>query len=272
LKQVQATVISNEKVLGELLHRSGRSISGVHLLQLGCPEIAPKVRPGQFVMVACGEKCVLPRPFSVHQANDDSITLYFNVWEGGKGTQWLAKCKAGDKIDLIGPLGNGYFIHPESHKLLLMAGGMGIASLRFLVDEAVKQGLKVTLIYGTPTRHQYPEERLPSKIELVTVTEDGSIGRKGLATDLLPDFADWADQIFVCGPTAMYYDLAQRKGELGLTGKPVQISLEMRMGCGRGVCYACTIRTKSVLKQVCKDGPVFDLDEIIWDELALGGI
>jgi dihydroorotate dehydrogenase electron transfer subunit len=269
LRQVSATVTSNEKVLGEITHRSGRSISCVHLIWLDCLEIAQEAKPGQFVMVGCGEECVLPRPFSIHQVNEGGIALYFNVWEDGKGTQWLAQRKASDKIDLLGSLGNSYYIHPESRKLLLVAGGIGIASLRFLADEAVKQGLTVTLICGTPTGdHRYPPNRLPPKVELIPVTEDGSIGRKGLATDLLSDFAGGADQVFACGPTAMYYDMARRKGKLGLNGKPVQISLEARMGCGRGVCYACTVRTRRGLKQVCKDGPVFTLDDIIWDELS----
>jgi dihydroorotate dehydrogenase electron transfer subunit len=268
LKQVTATIIENSQILKGITHRSGRTISSVHLIWLDCPEIAQEAKPGQFVMVRCGEGCVLPRPFSIHQINKNSIALFFNVWEDGKGTRWLAQCRAGNNIDLLGPLGNGYSIQPGSHNLLLLAGGIGIASLRFLVDEAVKRGLSVTLLCGTPTEHRYPPELLPPEIELVTVTEDGSVGKKGMVTDLLPDFAGWADQVFACGPTGMHYDMALRKKELKLEGKPVQISLEVRMGCGLGVCYGCTVKTKNGLKQVCQDGPVFELDDIIWDEFA----
>jgi dihydroorotate dehydrogenase electron transfer subunit len=220
-------------------------------------------------MVRCGEESVLPRPFSIHQVNGDSIDLFFNVWENGKGTQWLAHRRAGDTLKLVGPLGNGYEIHPKARHLLLLAGGIGIAPLVFLADEAVKRGLSVTLLYGTPTRHRYSPERLLPEIELVTVTEDGSIGRKGMITDFLPDFIGGADQIFACGPMPMYWDMTLRKRELRLEGKPVQISLEVRMGCGVGVCYGCTVKTKSGLKQVCKDGPIFDLDDILWGELGL---
>lgn len=266
MKQVAATVTESSQILPGTTHRSGRSISGVHLIWLRCPEIAQEAKPGQFVMVSCGEECVLRRPFSIHQADGDSIALFFNVWEDAKGTPWLAQRKAGDKIDLFGPLGNSYTVHPESHRLLLVAGGIGLASLRFLVDAAVKRGLAVTLLYGTPTRHQYPENLLPPGIELVTVTEDGSAGRKGLITDLLSDYATETDQVFACGPAAMYRDMARMPE---LKGKPVQVSLEMRMGCGLGACYACTVRTKTGLRQVCKDGPVFNLDDIIWDELDL---
>ncbi len=86
-----------------------------------------------------------------------------------------------------------------------------------------------------------------------------------MITDLLPGFVDWADQVFACGPMSMYRDMVRQKQELKLEGKPVQVSLEVRMG--RGVCYGCTVKTKGGLKQVCQDGPVFDLDDVLWDEL-----
>jgi len=125
------------------------------------------------------------------------------------------------------------------------------------------------LLLGASTAAQlYPTHLLPPKIKLITTTEDGSAGKKGLVTDLLPEYVDGADQVFACGPMPMYRDMALKNQELKPDGKPVQISLEVRMGCGLGVCYGCTIKTKNGLKQVCKDGPVFDLDDILWDELA----
>ena len=216
-------------------------------------------------MVRCSEECVLPRPFSIHQVtNKEDLTLYFAALDNGKGTDWLSQRKVGDKVEIIGPMGNGYKIHPTAHNLLLLAGGMGIAPLRFLADEAIKRGLLVTLLRGTPTKHRYPAKLLPSGIKLVTVTEDGSVGQKGLITDILPDYIDLADQVFACGPVPMYRAMALMPE---LKGKPVQLSLEVRMGCGRGVCYGCSIKTKKGRKQVCQDGPVFDLDDILWDEL-----
>ncbi len=95
---------------------------------------------------------------------------------------------------------------------------------------------------------------------------DGTAGQKGFVTILLPDSIGWADQVFVCGPVPMYRTMTTRYRHL-LNTKPVQISLEMRMGCGIGTCYSCTLKTKSGLKQVCTDGPIFDLDDILWDEL-----
>ncbi len=269
MKQVTASVISKGERIRGLDRPHGQSIRFSQTLRLNCPEIAHEARPGQFVMVNCGQDCVLPRPFSIHQVNTNGdIAIFFAVLENGKGTDWLSKRKVDDSVKLLGPLGNSFSVHSTSHNLLLVAGGMGIAPLYFLAEETLKRGYSVTLLYGTAVKNPYPEDHLASGIKLITATEDGTIGHHGLVTDLLPDFVDWADQVFACGPTLMYRDMARRKQELKLEGKPVQVSLEVRMGCGRGVCYGCTVKTKSGLKQVCQDGPVFDLDDILWDELA----
>ena len=254
MKQVIATVISNSEVM-----------PGVYLIWLESPQIASAAQPGQFVMVRCGEdlELLLRRPLTIHQLADSSkLAFLFNVV--GKGTHWLAQCQVGDNIDLLGPLGNGYSIHPESHKLLLLAGGIGLAPLRFLAQQALNQGCLVTMLLGTSTTTQlYPRRFLPPETELIITTEDGTAGKKGMITDLLSDFVNWADQIFACGPLPMYKAMAQMPE---LKDKPVQVSLEMRMGCGRGICYGCTVKTKSGLKQVCQDGPVFDLDDVLWVE------
>ena len=256
MKQVSASVIATDEVM-----------PGIYLIWLESPDIEPAAQPGQFVMVRCGNY-PLPRPLSIHRLADKGGKLALLFTMMGKGTYWLSQRKAGDNIDLFGPLGNGFSIDAASRNLLLVAGGIGIATLHFVAQEAIKKGCSVKLLYGTPNEHRYPEDLLPSQIELISVTEDGTAGKKGMVTDLLPDFVNWADQVFACGPMPMYRDMARRKQELKLEGKPVQVSLEMRMGCGLGVCYACTVKTKNGLKQVCRDGPVFDLDDILWDELA----
>ena len=258
MKQIVTPVISNNEVMPR-----------THLVWLESPQIAATARPGQFVMVRCGDECVLPRPFSIHQVNDNGdVSLYFAVLEGGKGTHWLSERKTGDSVQLFGPLGNGFFIESTSRNLLLVAGGMGIAPLYFLAQEASKKGLSVTLLYGTAIENPYPA--VSPGIKLVRATENGSVGYHGMVTDLLTEHTDWTDQIFACGPLPMYKTMAQLPE---LKDRPVQISLEMRMGCGLGACYGCTVKTKSGLKQVCKDGPVFDLSEFPsdfrWDELIL---
>ena len=218
-------------------------------------------------MVQCGEECILPRPFSIHRVdNSEDIILYFAALENGKGTGWLSRREVGDEVELTGPIGKGPFsIHPTTHNLLLVAGGMGIASLYFLAAETSRKGYSVKTLYGGAKQNPYVEGLFSSNRELVVATEDGSAGHKGLITELLPGYIDWADQVFACGPLPMYRAMAQMPE---LEKKPAQVSLEIIMGCGRGVCYGCGIKTRRGLKLICQDGPIFNLDDILWDELS----
>ncbi|GAI38994.1 unnamed protein product, partial [marine sediment metagenome] len=172
MKQVTATVISNTQVM-----------PGGHLIWLESPQIASEAKPGQFVMVRCGEETLLRRPLSIHQLADKTkLAFLFTVV--GKGTHWLSQRQAGDRIDLLGPLGNGFSIYPASHNLLLVAGGIGIAPLCFLAQEALNQGCSVRLLLGASTASQlYPKHFLPAEAELIIATEDGTAGRKGMVID-----------------------------------------------------------------------------------------
>jgi dihydroorotate dehydrogenase electron transfer subunit len=257
MNQLKAPVVSNVEIL-----------PGIYLMRLEAPEIVVAARPGQFVMVGCGGDTLLPRPFSVHRVDGERLALLFSVV--GKGTTRLARVKKGDNLNIFGPLGNGFMLSPASRNVLLVAGGMGIAPLYFLAEAAAGAGKKVTLITGARTRdallpvslpqHYYEKGLPPAGVNVVCATEDGSEGFKGLATQLVPHYLKGADQVFACGPAAMYQAMA---GIPELKGKDVQLSLEIMMGCGVGVCYGCTIKTKKGLKQVCKDGPVFRMGEII---------
>jgi dihydroorotate dehydrogenase electron transfer subunit len=258
MSQVLAPVISNIEAMPD-----------IYLMWLETPEIAAASKPGQFVMVRCSGDTTLPRPFSVHRVDDGQLALLFNVV--GRGTTRLSHVKKGDTLNIFGPLGNGYQISPASRNLLFVAGGMGIAPLYFLAEVAAGMDKKVTLINGSRSRdcllpvslpQKYYEKGLPpAGVNVVTATEDGSEGFKGLATQLLPHYLKGADQVFACGPAAMYRSMARMPE---LKDKDVQISLEIMMGCGVGVCYGCTIKTKGGLKQVCKDGPVIEMGDIIW--------
>ena len=257
MKQFIAPVITHEEVM-----------PGVRLLWLKSPQVASTAQPGQFVMVRCGDH-VLRRPLSIHQLVNENrkVKLAFLFTVAGKGTKWLSHRQVGDNINLLGPLGNGYSIHPAAHHLLLVAGGIGIAPLCFLAQEALSRDCSVTLLLGASTASQlYPRNLLPPEAKIITTTEDGTAGKKGMITDLMPDFIGWADQMFACGPLPMYQTMATQNQQL-LKTKPTQVSMEMRMGCGLGTCYSCTIKTRRGLKQVCKDGTVFDLEDILWDEL-----
>ena len=257
MKQVSATIVSSSELM-----------PGYQLMCVEAPDIAAIARPGQFVTVSCGQELILRRPLSIHQlANSGQLHLLFSIV--GKGTSWLSDRQEGETLDLLGPLGNGFSIEPASRKLLLVAGGIGIAPLAFLARQALSEGKSVTLLLGAPTdAGLYPQRLLPGGIETVVATEDGSSGTKGMITDILPDYVDWADQIYACGPLAMYQTIATNNQQRRVR-KPVQIALEVRMGCGLGACYGCSIRTRRGMKQVCLDGPVFNLEEIIWQEVRI---
>jgi dihydroorotate dehydrogenase electron transfer subunit len=237
---------------------------GVCLMRIEAPEIAAIAKPGQFIMVSCNGNTLLRRPISIHQASDNRLSiLYAKI---GSGTKWLAKQKDSTSVDILGPLGNGYTINDNAKNLLLVAGGMGIAPLRFLADTAIKQHKKVTLLLGAQKAAMvFPDKLLPAGIQCIVTTDDGSCGIKGRTTDILPDYLDDADMVFACGPAPMYRTMYKQKL---LKDKPCQVSLEVRMACGMGVCYGCTIRTKQGLKQVCHNGPVFGFDNVLWEELA----
>jgi dihydroorotate dehydrogenase electron transfer subunit len=169
-------------------------------------------------------------------------------------------------------MGNGFQVSPMpagTLSYLIIAGGIGIAPLLLLIEKVKPWCRQIIVLQGAATAARlYPKELLPSGISVTAATDDGSAGHKGFVTDLIPSFATTADIIVACGPMPMLKYMAENQNKLRLTDKPVYISMEMRMACGLGVCYGCTIRTKSGLKQVCKDGPVFDLNEVVWDEMA----
>jgi len=254
MKSIKAKVISNSEVM-----------PGVSLIWLESPQIASTAKPGQFVMLQCGEDNLLRRPLSIHNVDDNrrSLAVLFSIV--GKGTKWLSERRPGENIDILGPLGNGYSINPSSRNLLMVGGGIGIAPLPFLARIAMERNCSVTMLLGASTVAQLCfEGLLPQGVDLIVATDDGTAGIKGFITDIICEHI-WRDQTFACGPVPMYRTMAKIPE---LKGKPVQVSLEVRMGCGFGLCYGCTVKTKAGSKQICKDGPVFELDEILWDEFV----
>ena len=262
-KQTLCSVASNVEVM-----------PGVHLMWIEAPNIAGSALPGQFITVRCAD-FTLRRPFSIHQVSSREIAILFKMT--GRGTLWLSQRQKQDRIDILGPLGKGFSIEPSAKNLLLVAGGIGIAPLAFLMHYASSRH-QMTLIHGAITAAQlYIERYQPPAmkyqgVQFIPVTEDGSTGKKGMATDILPDFLDGADQLYACGPVDMYKAMAEisrgaRQSNLKL--RKCQVSLEVRMGCGFGACYGCTINTRKGLKQVCRDGPVFELNDIIWQEVRI---
>jgi dihydroorotate dehydrogenase electron transfer subunit len=243
---------------------------GTFLMWLKSADIAAEAKPGQFVMAACGEGTTLRRPISVHNVKDDKFALLYMVV--GKGTEWLSKAIAGTSVDILGPLGNGFktpAVSTNTLSFLMIAGGIGIAPLLFLIEKVKPSCRQIIVLQGAATASRlYPKELFPPEVSLTVATDDGTAGHKGFVTDLIPAFATTADEVAICGPMPMLKNIANNQARLKLDDKPVSVSMEMRMACGLGICYGCTIRTKHGLKEVCKDGPVFDLNDIIWDDMT----
>jgi dihydroorotate dehydrogenase electron transfer subunit len=198
-------------------------------------------------------------------SDDGGVAFLFSVV--GRGTEWLAERKPEETLDLLGPLGNGFRVDEDAGDLLLVAGGIGIAPLVALADWAAWDGRSVTLLMGCAAATSvYPRDLLPHGIRVVVSTEDCSLGEGGMVTDLLPTFAPHADRVFACGPLPMYRRMAEMRDVLG--GRPTQVLLETLLGCGVGACLGCSIETVHGRRLVCKDGPVFDLDEIVWNKMV----
>jgi len=260
LKRFSAPVLSVEEVR-----------PGIFLLWARVPEIAPE--PGQFFMLGCGEETFLRRPLSVHRTAPSRLAFLFQVV--GKGTAWLSGRKPGDSLDLLGPMGRGFQLDRRAKSVLLVAGGMGVAPLAFLAQRSLEQGLEATILLGARTGERLIAGGfLPKGVELVTITEDGSQVKKGKVSDLflgtlpalVPAFTSGATQVFACGPVEMLKAMSMMPE---LEGVPVQVSLELRLGCGFGVCLGCSVPTRNGNRLVCRDGPVFLLDEVVWEGVNL---
>ena len=249
-----ATVLSNDAVM-----------PGVFQLRLHCPEIAVTACPGQFIMLKCGDQLLLRRPLSISDTDALNGQINLLIASIGQGTEWLSHRSTGEELDILGPLGNGFTVDDKADKLLLIGGGMGIAPLNFMSNHAMALGKKITLVLGARTGDLLcPSSHLPDVNECVLCTEDASVGIKGRVTDCPDNYIAEADQIFACGPLPMYRALAN---DIRFSSKLMQISLEVRMACGIGLCYGCTVKTRNGLRQVCEDGPVFQMSNIIWEEL-----
>jgi dihydroorotate dehydrogenase electron transfer subunit len=245
---------------------SERAYENTHLLWLSAPAVGRAAGAGQFLMVRCGEGYdpLLPRPMSFHrfrQTGDErQFALLFDI--RGRGTEWLSRREPGDAIDLFGPLGRGFEVDRASQNLLLVTGGIGVAALVALADQAAAEGRSLTLLQGARTAARlFPTALLAAEVEVVTATDDGSTGHQGPVTDLLAQYLPWADQVFACGPTPMFRAMAAVVRQEA-SRKPVQALLEERMACGTGVCYSCAVFTRRGVRLVCKDGPRFELREV----------
>jgi dihydroorotate dehydrogenase electron transfer subunit len=283
MRLVQTELIESREIL------PGQWIQSFH-----APELASGSRAGQFVHVRTGDLSglVLRRPFSINTADAVSATITIHFRTIGRGTAWFTALRPGDAVEMLGPLGRPFEVDPRSRHLLLVAGGLGMAGVRFLVDEAIRDGRQVTMLFGAASaREVYPSSLLPDEVEYVIATDDGSVGHHGFVTDLVPEYEAWADQAFACGPAPMLAALARlaagRRERLGVArlgrkrgggktdplGSPaarrkafLQVSMEQNMGCAVGACLGCVIMgTNGAPQRVCREGPVFAAEEVAWE-------
>lgn len=282
------------RLVGAELIEAREILPGQWLQTYHAPALATGSRAGQFVHVRTGDLSgfVLRRPFSINTADIATGTISIHFRTIGRGTEWFTHLRPGDTIDMLGPLGRPFEVDPRSQHLLLIAGGLGMAGVRSLADEAIRDGRQVTLLFGASSaRDVYPTSLLPDEVEYVIATDDGSVGHHGYVTDLIPAYEAWADQAFACGPEPMLQALArlaatrsQRMGVAKLgrkrgsgkgipAGSPsarrrafLQVSMEQRMGCAVGACLGCVVMaTSGIPQRVCREGPVFASDEIDWE-------
>src|SRR5215218_6269296 len=241
------------------------------LITITVPEgIAREAKAGHFMSILCREPNtfdpMIRRPFSVMRASPASNEIFILVRPYGRGSGWLDAQPIGTPIDVLGLLGNNYAVNSTTTSLLMVAGGVGAAPLVMLAEEAVANGLNVTYLMGAADESGLlPASALPGQVEYIVATDDGSRGHSGFVTELVPQFARWADQIFACGPEPMFRSLRNSLGPHKIGGKPkVQLSVERTMACGLGACLGCVVETKLGMQTSCIQGPVYDMDDLVW--------
>lgn len=209
--------------------------------------------PGQFINIKLDDK-FLRRPISVCDYDESTITIIYKVV--GSGTEYMATLKAGDMLDILTGLGNGYTI-VDAENPLLLGGGVGVPPLYNLCKKLIALNQKPTVILGFNTKDEifYEEEFKALGADVRVTTVDGSYGTKGFVTDAFPKVYDY---FYTCGPMPMFKAIEKTAVTSG------QYSFEERMGCGFGACMGCSCKTKYGSKRICKDGPVLKREEIIW--------
>lgn len=224
--------------------------------------------PGQFVHIKVNDNAapLLRRPISICRIDQDSKTFTMIYRAEGAGTKLLAKKTPGEAVDILGPLGNGFPVEEcrAGQTALLVGGGIGVPPLYELANRLVAKGVKVVMVLGFQTEMvAFYEEKFAALGDTYIATVDGSYGTQGFVTDVIFQQALDFDVLYSCGPTPMLKNL-----ERTYPDKKVFISLEERMGCGIGACFACVCHTADdptgfSYKKVCTDGPVFRTGEVV---------
>lgn len=255
-KKETAAVISQEKIS-----------NGIYSLILNT-SIAEDVRAGQFVSLFSHDRSrILPRPISVCEADPDKKEIRLVYRTAGKGTKEFSHFQPGDTVELIGPLGNGFPTdRTAGKKVLLVGGGIGIPPMLGCAEALLKEHTEIVFAVGYRTADTYLLEDLQKKAPVIISTDDGSLGTHGTVVDAIRFSSVKADLIFACGPKPMLRGIKAYAEEQQI---PCYVSMEERMACGIGVCLGCVCKTVKTDEhslvhnaRVCKDGPVFDAEDI----------
>lgn len=212
---------------------------------------------GQFINIELPE-LYLRRPISVCDYDDKTVTIIYKVV--GEGTEKMSKLSEGTELDVLTGLGNGFNLNCEGDKPLVIGGGVGTPPMYRLCKDLIAAGKKPTVILGFASKEDvfFEEEFKALGVDIYVSTNDGSVGTKGFVTDVMKDLKDYT-YFYACGPMVML------KAICNATDIDGQVSLEERMGCGFGACMGCTIKTQEGYKRVCKEGPVFRKESLIWE-------
>lgn len=235
------------------------------LLRLTSENPLPEMLPGQFVEVRVDEtpSVLLRRPISIHYYNKEANELGLLVQLVGNGTRWMATLKAGDVLNVVLPLGNGFTLPTDKAvRPLLVGGGVGVAPLLYLGMKLKEMGVTPTFLLGSRTENELMQIAEFEKYGPVYITtENGAVGEQGYVTQHSVLTRESFGQVYTCGPKPMMVAVARWAKSAGV---PCEVSLENKMACGVGACLCCVEDTKEGNVCVCKEGPVFSIDKLSW--------
>ena len=270
-----AQVLNNDQISNEY-----------YRMKVSCPSVAETARLGNFVTLKISQlyEPLLRRPFTIytHDPSEGTLDIIYKVV--GAGTLFMSEMREGQKLDVIGPLGNGFNTSADERKIVLVAGGVGVTALYGLARMASSsiKDPEVTLIMGGATAQDIIciDDFKALGARILVTTEDGSMGETGRATNLLKKYLkDTPDKeelyLYACGPKGMLKETARLTAVYAI---PCMVSMESRMGCGLGACLGCVIKVLPgaadlgsslgpEYKRICRDGPVFDAAEIDWESI-----
>lgn len=251
-----------QKRVNVTIHSQEKLAEGIYSMWLDAPEAAAEAKPGQFIAVYTNDPSkILPRPISICETDKENGRLRIVYRIAGAGTLEFSKYGAGDKLDIMGPLGNGFTL--KDKKAFLVGGGIGIPPM---LELAKNLDCEKIAVLGYRDSETFLADEIGNYAEVVLASDDGSVGTKGNVIDAIKANNLKADVIYACGPTPMLMGLKKYAAENGIE---CWISLEEKMACGIGACLGCVCHTKDIDEhanvrntRICKDGPVFPAEYV----------